>query len=82
MILKGGYGINELGLSRKHIIEGLRGSLKRLNVEYVDVVIASRPDVDTPLEEQVRAFSWCVDHGLALYWGTSEWNSDMIEEAC
>jgi len=73
---------NDRFLSRKHIIEGLRNSLKRLQVDYVDVVFAHRPDYETPLEEQVRAFSWCIDNGLALYWGTSEWPADMFEQAC
>jgi aryl-alcohol dehydrogenase-like predicted oxidoreductase len=54
-------GINNLGLSRKHIIEGLRASLKRLQLDYVDVVFAHRADFNTPLEETVRAFSWCID---------------------
>ena len=54
-------GINDLGLSRKHIIEGLRASLKRLQLDYVDIVFAHRADWNTPLEETVRAFSWCID---------------------
>jgi len=53
--------INNLGLSRKHIIEGLRASLKRLQMDYVDVVFAHRADFNTPLEETVKAFSWCID---------------------
>ena len=71
-----------MGLSRKHVIEGMRSSLKRLNMDYVDIVLASRPDATTPLEETVRAFSWLVDHGLCHYWGTSEWSASMIESAC
>ncbi|CDW71416.1 aldo keto reductase family protein [Stylonychia lemnae] len=73
--------VNGLGLSRKHIIEGTRNSLKRLQLSYVDVIYAHRYDQHTPLEEVVRAFSWVVDQGLAFYWGTSEWNSDQIAEA-
>lgn len=69
---------NFAGLSRKHIIEGLKASLKRLQLSYVDVVFAHRPDHDTPLEETCRAFSWCIDHGLAFYWGTSEWTASKI----
>jgi len=56
-----GTSVNDFGLSRKHIIEGMRGSLKRLQLDYVDIVFAHRPDYETPLEEQVRAFSWLVD---------------------
>jgi aryl-alcohol dehydrogenase-like predicted oxidoreductase len=78
----GGSGVNDMGCSRKHIIEGARAGLKRLDTPYVDVIYAHRPDFYTPLEEQVRAFNWLIDQGLALYWGTSEWPADMIEEAC
>ena len=73
--------VNAQGLSRKHIIEGLNNSLKRLQLDYVDVVFCHRPDLDTPLEETVRALSWLIDQGKALYWGTSEWPSDKITEA-
>ena len=72
---------NLKGLSRKHIIEGMRGSLKRLDLEYVDVVFAHRPDPSTPMEEIVRAFNWVIDHGYAFYWGTSEWSSEQIRHA-
>jgi voltage-dependent potassium channel beta subunit len=74
--------INNLGLSRKHIIEGLRASLRRLDLEYVDIVYAHRPDRLTPMEETVRAFNHVIDRGWALYWGTSEWSADEIAEAC
>jgi aryl-alcohol dehydrogenase-like predicted oxidoreductase len=73
--------VNFKGLSRKHIIEGLKNCLKRLQLTYVDVVFAHRPDFDTPLEETCRAFSWLIDHGLAFYWGTSEWSASRISEA-
>jgi aryl-alcohol dehydrogenase-like predicted oxidoreductase len=74
---------NSRFLSRKHIIEGsflftflgLRNSLKRLDTPYVDVVFAHRYDPYTPLEEVCRAFDWVVRHGLAHYWGTSEWTA-------
>jgi aryl-alcohol dehydrogenase-like predicted oxidoreductase len=62
-------GPNEKGLSRKHIIEGLNYSLERLQLDYVDLVFAHRPDPDTPLEETVRAFNHVIDQGKALYWG-------------
>ncbi|GAA5898978.1 hypothetical protein JCM5296_006977 [Sporobolomyces johnsonii] len=72
---------NQKGLSRKHIIEGTKASLKRLQLDYVDVVYAHRPDYGTPMEETVRAFNWLIDQGLAFYWGTSEWTAAQIEEA-
>ncbi|KAG0172110.1 hypothetical protein DFQ30_011158 [Apophysomyces sp. BC1015] len=77
----GGKGPNDRGLSRKHVIEGLTASLKRLQLDYVDIVYAQRPDIDTPMEEIVRAFSWCIDKGMALYWGTSEWPTHLVVEA-
>lgn len=72
---------NSVGLSRKHIIEGTRNSLKRLQLSYVDVIFAHRPDLETPLEETCRAFSWVIEKGYALYWGTSEWSPARIIEA-
>lgn len=75
--------VNNHGLSRKHIIEGLRASLKRLDLEYVDIVYAHRPDRLTPMEETVRAFNHVIEQkGWAMYWGTSEWSADEIAEAC
>lgn len=75
--------VNNHGLSRKHIVEGLRASLRRLDLEYVDVVYAHRPDRLTPMEEVVRAFNHVIEvKGWALYWGTSEWSADEIAEAC
>uniref|UniRef100_A0A6Q2YWW9 Voltage-gated potassium channel subunit beta-1 n=1 Tax=Esox lucius TaxID=8010 RepID=A0A6Q2YWW9_ESOLU len=71
----------ERGLSRKHIIEGLRASLDRLQLEYADVVFANRPDPNTPMEETVRAMSHVINHGMAMYWGTSRWSSMEIMEA-
>lgn len=72
---------NSRGLSRKHVIEGLRNSLKRLEFDYVDVVFCHRPDSDVPMEEICRAFDWVIRQGWAFYWGTSEWNADEIAEA-
>ncbi|KAI4983097.1 probable voltage-gated potassium channel subunit beta [Hordeum vulgare subsp. vulgare] len=77
----GGQGPNDKGLSRKHIVEGLKASLKRLDMEYVDVVYAHRPDATTPIEETVRAMNWVIDQGWAFYWGTSEWSAQQITEA-
>ncbi|KKK20456.1 voltage-gated potassium channel subunit beta, partial [Aspergillus rambellii] len=74
--------INNHGLSRKHIIEGTQASLKRLQLEYVDIIYAHRPDRLTPMEETVRAFNYVIEKGWAFYWGTSEWSADEIMEAC
>ncbi|KFA66359.1 hypothetical protein S40285_01329 [Stachybotrys chlorohalonatus IBT 40285] len=73
--------VNNRGLSRKHIVEGTNASLKRLDLEYVDVIYAHRPDRLTPIEETVRAFNHIIDTGKAFYWGTSEWNADEIAQA-
>ena len=54
------------GLSRKHIIEGLKASLQRLQVDYVDIVFAHRLDATTPIEEIVRAFNWVIEQGWAF----------------
>lgn len=70
--------MNNIGLSRKHIIEGMEGSLERLQLSYVDLIYAHRPDRHTPMEETVRAFNHLINTGKALYWGTSEWNADEI----
>lgn len=81
-IFKGGDGPNDVGLSRKHLIEGTRASLRRLQVEYVDVLFCHRPDEGgTPLEETVRAINFIIDQGWTLYWDTSMWPKEMIVEA-
>ncbi|KAI3882116.1 hypothetical protein MKX03_013015 [Papaver bracteatum] len=80
-IFWGGPGPNDKGLSRKHIIEGTKASLKRLDMEYVDILYCHRPDVSTPIEETVRAMNYVIDHGWAFYWGTSEWSAQQITEA-
>ena len=80
-VWKIGDGPNQAFLSRKHIIEGAINSLKRLQMDYVDIIFCHRPDWETPLEETCRAMSWLVDKGKALYWGTSEWPADRIEAA-
>jgi len=77
----GGEGPNDQGLSRKHIIEGLKASLDRLQMDYVDVVFAHRPDHLTPMEEVVRAFNFVINQGKAFYWGTSEWSATQIMQA-
>jgi aryl-alcohol dehydrogenase-like predicted oxidoreductase len=73
--------VNNRGLSRKHIIEGMNQSLERLQLDYVDLIYAHRPDRHTPMEETVRAFNHLINTGKALYWGTSEWNADEIASA-
>jgi voltage-dependent potassium channel beta subunit len=73
--------VNNVGLSRKHIIEGVNGALERLQLDYVDLVYAHRPDRNTPIEETVRAFNHVINTGKAFYWGTSEWNADEIATA-
>ena len=73
--------VNAVGLSRKHVLEGMAASLRRLRLEYVDVVFAHRPDEHTPMEETVRAFDHLVSTGKALYWGTSMWDARQIEAA-
>jgi aryl-alcohol dehydrogenase-like predicted oxidoreductase len=73
---------NLKGLSRKRLIEGIKGSLKRLDLEYVDVIFAHRPDSRTPMDEVVRGFNWIIDKGYAFYWGTSEWSAEEIRYAC
>ncbi|XP_004594833.2 voltage-gated potassium channel subunit beta-3 [Ochotona princeps] len=80
-IFWGGQAETERGLSRKHIIEGLRGSLERLQLDYVDIVFANRSDPNSPMEEIVRAMTHVINQGLALYWGTSRWGAAEIMEA-
>ncbi|OAA57430.1 voltage-gated K+ channel beta subunit [Niveomyces insectorum RCEF 264] len=77
----GNIRANNVGLSRKHIIEGLDMALARLQLGYVDLVYAHRPDRQTPMEETVRAFNHVINQGKALYWGTSEWSADEIAQA-
>ncbi|MBL6966224.1 MAG: aldo/keto reductase [Anaerolineales bacterium] len=80
-IFWGGQGPNDRGLSRKHIVEGLDAALARLQLDYVDLVFAHRPDLHTPIEETVRAFTHVINQGKAFYWGTSEWSAQQIMEA-
>ncbi|KAJ9262277.1 hypothetical protein DTO195F2_3664 [Paecilomyces variotii] len=73
--------LNNKGLSRKHIIEGIDASLKRLDLPYVDIVFAHRPDRETPMEEVVRGFNHIINTGKTFYWGTSEWTASEIADA-
>jgi voltage-dependent potassium channel beta subunit len=72
---------NDHGLSRKHIMESINGSLQRLGTDYVDVYQAHRYDYETPLEETMEAFADVVRSGKALYIGVSEWRAEEIREA-
>jgi voltage-dependent potassium channel beta subunit len=80
-IFWGGNGPNDTGLSRKHLIEGTKNSLKRLDLDYVDLLYCHRPDLETPIEETVLAMDYLIRNNYAFYWGTSEWSSAQIEEA-
>ena len=80
-IFWGGDGPNDRGLSYKHIIEGVNNALKRLQLDYVDLVFAHRPDPETPIEETVFAFNQVIREGKAFYWGTSEWSAAEIMRA-
>lgn len=80
-IFWGGNGPNDTGLSRKHLIEGTKNSLKRLQLDYVDLLFCHRPDPNTPIAETVLAMDYLVRNGFAFYWGTSEWQANQIEAA-
>jgi len=71
-------GKNDTGLSRKHIMESIDGSLTRLGTDYVDLYQAHRFDYETPIEETMQAFADIVRQGKALYIGVSEWNADQL----
>jgi aryl-alcohol dehydrogenase-like predicted oxidoreductase len=75
-----GDGANDRGLSRKHILESIDGSLKRLGTDYVDLYQAHRFDYEVPLEETMAAFADVVRQGKALYIGVSEWRAEEIRE--
>lgn len=80
-IFWGGKGPNDTGLSHKHVIEGVNNALRRLHLDYVDLVFCHRPDRNTPIEETVRAMDIVIRSGKALYWGTSEWSAAEIVRA-
>jgi voltage-dependent potassium channel beta subunit len=73
--------VNDRGLSRKHIMESVHKSLKRIGTDYLDIYFCHRYDPDTPLEEVVRAMDDLVHQGKVLYWGTSEWSGAQIAAA-
>ena len=77
------WGLNEAPnqyhtLNRKYLLNAIDTSLKRLQLDYVDLVFCHRPDPNTPVEETVWAMSDMITRGKALYWGTSEWSADEI----
>ncbi|ABS04729.1 aldo/keto reductase family protein [Kineococcus radiotolerans] len=76
----GPKGHNDSGLSRKHVLESIDGSLKRLGTDHVDVYQAHRWDVSTPVEETMQAFADVVRAGKALYIGVSEWTADQLRQ--
>lgn len=80
------WGLNEgpnekNTLNRKYLIEAIDGSLKRLDMDHIDLIYCHRPDPETPVEEVVYAMSDIIASGKALYWGTSEWSAAEIMEA-
>jgi voltage-dependent potassium channel beta subunit len=77
----GNAGPNQRGLSRKHIVEGCHGALKRLQTDYIDLFFCHRPDKSTPIEETVWTMHNLIGQGKILYWGTSEWSASEIMEA-
>ena len=74
----GPKGPNDRGLSRKHIMEAINGSLTRLQTDHVDLYQAHRYDHSTPLEETIQAFADVVRAGKAIYIGVSEWTADQL----
>jgi aryl-alcohol dehydrogenase-like predicted oxidoreductase len=76
-----GPGVNDSGLSRKHIMESAHGSLRRLQTDYLDLYQAHRYDHETPLEETLRAFDDLIRQGKVLYIGVSEWRAEEIAAA-
>ena len=64
-LFDGGNGVNDRGLSRKHLVEGMQGALQRMRLAYVDLVFCHRPDATTPMEETVRAMNHLIDRGGA-----------------
>ncbi|ORY46457.1 Aldo/keto reductase [Rhizoclosmatium globosum] len=79
-----GNAIKKFGWKRSSYVIStkiFRGGEGRLQLDYVDLIFAHRPDVDTPTEEIVRAFNWVIEKGWALHWGTSEWSAEQLTDA-
>lgn len=77
----GGDKPNQMGLSRKRVVEACHSALKRLQVDYLDFYFCHRPDKNTPMEETVWAMHNLIQQGKVLYWGTSEWSAQEVQEA-
>jgi voltage-dependent potassium channel beta subunit len=77
----GGDKPTQRGLSAKHVHDACHGALKRLQVDYLDLFFCHRPDLDTPIEETVRAMDNLIRQGKVIYWGTSQWTAQQITEA-
>lgn len=73
--------VNDRGLSRKHIMESIDKSLKRLGTDYVDIYWCHRPDPETPMRETAQAMNTLIEQGKVIYWGTSEWSAAQLIEA-
>jgi voltage-dependent potassium channel beta subunit len=77
----GGDKPTQKGLSAKHVTDAAHAALKRLGVDYLDLYFCHRPDIDTPIEETVRAMHNLIVQGKVIYWGTSEWSAQQLTEA-
>ena len=77
----GGREPTQRGLSLKHVTDACHAALRRMQVDYLDLYFCHRPDVNTPIEETVRAMHALIQQGKVLYWGTSEWNAQQLTEA-
>jgi voltage-dependent potassium channel beta subunit len=77
----GGELPTQRGLSRKHIHDACHAALRRLQVDYLDLFFCHRPDLQTPIEETARAMHDLIRQGKVLYWGTSEWSAQQIQQA-
>ncbi len=73
--------VNDRGLSRKHIMESIHNTLRRLGTDYLDIYFCHRYDPETPLEEVIRAMDDLVHQGKIIYWGTSVWTAAQLENA-
>jgi aryl-alcohol dehydrogenase-like predicted oxidoreductase len=76
-----GTGVNDRGLSRKHIFDSIHDSLRRLNQEYVDIYYCHRYDENTPVAESIQAMQDLIHQGKIMHWGVSQWTADQITEA-
>ncbi len=77
----GGDLPTQRGLHRKHVHDACHAALRRLQVDYLDLFFCHRPDLETPIEETVRAMDILIRQGKVLYWGTSEWSAQQIQQA-